>query len=86
MNRKVKIGKRCTIQSNVVIGESGFVYSEENGIKTMIKHFWGVNIGDNSYIASSIIKNQLEIGKNVTVGMGSVVIKDTEDYVTIVGV
>lgn len=141
---KVKIGKRCTIQSNAVIGEPGFGYSEENGIKTMIRHFGGVNIGDdvhigantciargtiddtcigngskidnlchiahnvvigknvtliagsliygsvnigdNSYIASGIIKNQLEIGKNVTVGMGSVVMKDTEDNVTIVGV
>lgn len=141
---KVKIGKRCSIQSNAVIGEPGFGYSEENGIKTMIKHFGGVDIGndvhigantciargtiddtcigdgskidnlchiahnviigknvtliagsliygsacvgDNSYIASGIIKNQLELGKNVTVGMGSVVMKDTEDNVTIVGV
>ena len=141
---KVKIGKRCTIQSNAVIGEPGFGYSEENGIKTMIKHFGGVNIGDdvhigantciargtiddtcigdgskidnlchiahnviigknvtliagsliygsvnigdNSYIASGIIKNQLEIGKNVTVGMGSVVMKDAEENITIVGV
>ena len=141
---KVRIGERCTIQSNAVIGEAGFGYSEENGIKKMVKHFGGVNIGndvhigantciargtiddtcigdgskidnlchiahnvhvgknvtliagsliygsvhigDNSYIAFGIIKNQLEIGRNVTVGMGSVVINNIEKNATIVGV
>lgn len=141
---KVNIGEHCHIQSNATIGDSGFGYSEENGIKKMIKHYGGVLIGNNvhigantcvargtiddtviesgskidnlchvahnvrigknvtlvagsiiygsvtiganSYIATSIIRNQINVGEHVTVGMGSVILKDIPDGVTVVGV
>lgn len=43
---KVVIGKNCEIQSGTVIGHDGFGYTEEDNIKTMVKHFGGVEIGD----------------------------------------
>ena len=47
----VRIGCNCTIQSLSVIGEDGYGYAEdESHIKTMVKHFGGVSIGDNVFI------------------------------------
>lgn len=44
----VVIGKDCEIQSGTVIGHDGFGYTEsKNHVKTMVKHFGGVQIGDN---------------------------------------
>lgn len=51
---KVHIGKNCEIQSLTVIGEDGFGYYEEDGIKTMVKHYGGVHIGDNVFIGSHV--------------------------------
>lgn len=45
---RVTIGKNCEIQSGTVIGHDGFGYTEdENHVKTMVKHFGGVIIGNN---------------------------------------
>ena len=33
-----------------------------------------------------MIKNQVEVGENVVVGMGSVVLKNIEDNTTVIGV
>ena len=50
---KTEIGKRCVIQSFVVIGEDGFGYYEECGYKKkMIKHYGGVIIGDEVFIGA----------------------------------
>lgn len=49
---RVHIGKNCDIHSGVVIGHDGFGYTEdEQHKKTMVKHFGGVTIGDEVYIA-----------------------------------
>ena len=51
LKNKVRIGCNCTIQSLTVIGEDGYGYAEdESHIKTMVKHFGGVSIGDNVFI------------------------------------
>lgn len=51
----VTIGENCEIQSLSVIGEDGFGYYEDAfGNKTMIKHFGGVEIGDNVFIGSHV--------------------------------
>lgn len=53
IRNRVKIGCNCLIQSLTVIGEDGYGYSEDDlHIKTMIKHFGGVFIGDNVFIGS----------------------------------
>ena len=45
-----------------------------------------VHLEDNVYIASALIKNQVTIGRNAIVGMGSVVIKDVKADTTVIGV
>ena len=45
-----------------------------------------VEIGDDSFVGiSARIKNQKKIGKNVTIGMGAVVIKDVPDNMIVAG-
>ena len=68
----VKIDDLCQISHNVHIGEN-------TNIITNTSIYGSVNIGKNCYIATSIIRNQLKIGDNVTIGMGSVVVKDIQD-------
>ena len=62
IRNKTRIGRRCTIHSGVVIGEYGFGYTfDEEGHKTMLKHYGGVcieddvHIGDNSIIIRGAI-------------------------------
>lgn len=51
---RVTIGADCEIQSGTVIGHDGFGYTEdENHVKTMVKHFGGVTIGDGVLISSN---------------------------------
>ena len=48
---RVEIGKNCTIQSGVRIGHDGYGYTEDqNHVKTMIRHYGGVNIGNDVFI------------------------------------
>jgi len=64
IRNKTTIGKRCTIHSGVIIGEYGFgsIANEEGG-RTMLKHYGGVtieddvHIGDNSVIIRGAIDN-----------------------------
>lgn len=42
-------------------------------------------VEDNAYISTSTIQNQLKIGKNAFVGVGSVVIRDVPENITVVG-
>lgn len=52
---RVKIGHDTVIQSGSVIGHDGFGYTEdEQHVKTMVKHFGGVRIGNNVLISSNV--------------------------------
>ena len=74
-----KIDASCSIAHNCRIGK--------NVAMIMGSRIYGsVDVGDNAYIASALIKNQAVVGKNAVVGMGSVVTKDVEDNTTVVGV
>lgn len=62
ITNKVKIGKTCMIQSGARIGEDGYGYTEDNNhIKTMVKHYGGVLIGD-----------EVLIGANTTIYRGTI--------------
>lgn len=55
MINRVTIGKNCEICSGAVIGHDGFGYSEdENHVKTMVRHFGGVTLGDNVLIHENV--------------------------------
>ncbi len=47
--------------------------------------FGSVEIGKNTYITASVIRNQSKIGNNVIIGMGSVVTKNVEDNKVLIG-
>ncbi|MGO5023956.1 DapH/DapD/GlmU-related protein [Lawsonibacter sp. LCP25S3_G6] len=52
---KVHIGKNCDIRSGAVIGHDGFAYTEDNEHKkTMVKHFGGVDIGNNVLVGENV--------------------------------
>lgn len=44
-----------------------------------------VTVGEGTYISSSIIRDQVNIGANSTIGLGAVVIKSTEENKVMVG-
>ena len=70
---RVVIGNDCEIQSGTIIGHDGFGYTEnENHKKTMVKHYGGVFIGNNVFIAD-----------NVTVSRGTIDDTTIEDGVKI---
>ncbi|MBR6451323.1 MAG: hypothetical protein IKS87_01335 [Lachnospiraceae bacterium] len=52
---RVAIGHDTEIQSGCCIGHDGFGYSEdENHVKTMVKHYGGVTIGNNVFLANNV--------------------------------
>ena len=75
----VKIDDLCQISHNTHIGENSMII-----VHTAI--YGSVKIGKNCWIASSIIRNQVKIGDNVVIGMGSVVTKDVKDGAVVFGV
>lgn len=55
MVNRIHVGKNCEIRSGAVIGHDGFAYTEdERHVKTMIKHFGGVTLGDNVLIHENV--------------------------------
>ena len=74
-----KIDAQCHISHNAYIGEN-------NALVSGTKIYGSVKTGKNVYIASAIVRNQLEIGDNVIIGMGSVVLKNVEDDTTVIGI
>lgn len=74
----VKLNSLVHIAHNCIIGK--------NTIVTMPTHISGsVKIGENCHIAATTIRNQCTIGNNVVLGLGSVVIKNVPDNLTMVG-
>lgn len=74
----VKIDDLCQISHNVKIGKNTMIV-----VNTSI--YGSVKIGQECWIASSIIRNQVVIGDNVTIGMGSVVTKDISSNMVVYG-
>jgi UDP-3-O-[3-hydroxymyristoyl] glucosamine N-acyltransferase len=74
-----KIGPNCNIGHEVTIGKRCTITG-----MTMIAG--ATEIGDNTYIAPySTIKNSIKLGRNVFVGIGSLVLHDIPDNQTVVG-
>lgn len=62
----VIVGNSCEIQSGCVIGHDGFAWNEmEDHQKNMIKHFGGVEIGDNVYIGPNTVIDRGEIDNTI---------------------
>lgn len=62
----VTIGSFCEIQSGCVIGHDGFAWNElEDHKKSMIKHFGGVEIGNNVYIGPNTVIDRGEIDNTI---------------------
>lgn len=59
------IGQRTVIQSGVVIGHDDLAYTEEDGLKVMIRHYGGVKIGDDVTIGANTIINRGTIDDTV---------------------
>ena len=74
----MKIDAQCQISHNVRIGKNSALVSGS-------RLYGSVKTGENVYIASAIIKNQLVIGNNATIGMGSVVLDNVDDNTVVVG-
>lgn len=65
----VVIGSSCEIQSSCVIGHDGFAWNETNDHKkNMIKHFGGIEIGDNVYIGPNTVIDRGEIDNTIIKG------------------
>lgn len=79
IRKGTKIDAFCHISHNSEIGRNSSLISGS-------RLYGSVTTGENVYIASAIIRNQLHIGDNALIGMGSVVIDDVNDNVTVVGV
>jgi len=75
-----KIGHQVNIGHNVKIGRHVFISANAIVCGSAI-------VGDYSWLAPSCcIRNKVFIGKKVTVGLGTVVVKDVVDGITVVGV
>ena len=78
IEKGVKIDDLCQISHNAHIGENTKVI-------TNTSIYGSVKVGKNCYISTSIIRNQLTIGDNVIIGMGSVVVRDVRDNAIVYG-
>lgn len=70
---RVHIGQRCEVKSGAVIGQDGYAFTEdEDHVKTMVKHFGGVTIG-----------NDVLVGENTVISRGTIDDTILEDGVKI---
>lgn len=75
VDRSSLIGKNCTILPRVLLGK------KKPGIKAP-----NIFIGDNCYIGTGVtILGPVKIGNNVTIGAGSVVVRDIPDNAVVAG-
>lgn len=73
-----KIDNLCHIAHNVVIGKRTVVVC-------LTAIMGSVHIGDDCWIATSMIRDQRSVGKECVVGMGSVVVTDVPSGMTVAG-
>lgn len=74
----VIIDDRCNISHNVKIGKNTAIISGTALLGSS-------EIGEHCYISTSVIRNGVKIGNNVTVGLGSAVVKDLPSNVVAFG-
>lgn len=79
IGRGCKIDARCIVSHNVILGEDSALIAG-----TIL--YGSVKTGTNAYVATALVRNQLHIGDNAVIGMGSVVVKDVDANVTVAGV
>lgn len=79
INEGCKIDAFCHISHNVRLGEKSSLISGT-------RLYGSVKTGGNVYIASAIVKNQLTIEENAVIGMGSVVLTDTDKNAVVAGI
>lgn len=73
-----KIDNLCHIAHNVVIGKRSIVVC-------LTAVMGSVHIGDDCWVATSMIRDQRHVGDGCVVGMGAVVVKDVPDGTTVAG-
>ena len=73
-----KVDNLCHIAHNVVLGERVRVIA---GAVVM----GSVHVGKDSWVATSMIRDQRNVGEKAVIGMGAVVVKDVPDGVTVAG-
>ena len=73
-----KIDNLCHIAHNVIIGRRTIIIA---GAVIM----GSVHIGDDCWVATSMIRDQRRVGDNCVVGMGSVVVNDIPSGMTVAG-
>ncbi len=73
-----KIDNLCHIAHNVIIGKRTIVVC-------LSAIMGSVRIGDDCWVATSMIRDQRRIGNDSVIGMGSVVVKNVPNGVTVVG-
>lgn len=74
----VKIAPSTHIGHNNQIGENAVIICSQS--------YGSVQLGDNSYVVGSIIRNQCKIGQDTMIGMGSVVTKDIDAEKVAIGI
>lgn len=73
-----KIDNLCHIAHNVVIGKRTIVVC-------LTAVMGSVHIGDDCWVATSMIRDQRHVGDGCVVGMGAVVVKDVPNNTTVAG-
>ncbi len=85
VNALASIGDHCILNTGCIVEHECVI---ENGVHIAPGAVLAGNVlvGENSFVgANSVVKQGVKIGKDVTVGAGSVVIKDIPDHETWVG-
>lgn len=77
------IGKGTKIAPSTHIGHNNRIGAHSAVVCS--KLYGSVETGENVYITSSVIRNQLKVGSNAIVGMGSVVTRDVADNKVVIG-
>lgn len=77
------IGNGAKIAPSTHIGHNNIIGNNATVICSQL--YGSVQIDNNAYVVGSIIRNQMHVGKNSLVGMGSVVTKDVDEGCVVYG-